>query len=131
MGQWRKEGESSGARFYGLLPPRAEEHRADRRIFNGFEVGDLWGGFQSYGDLSRFFFVKDGHWNELGNLYAAVHLYERLARALGVEMLPRERLEEALLGIHADDALPHVLAERVHDLLALALAQEPMVHEHA
>jgi hypothetical protein len=96
MEQWRTEVESSGARFYVLLPPRAEEHRAERRVFGGYPVVDLWKELRVHGDLSRFFFVKDGHWNELGNLYAAVHLYERLAPALGLEPLPRERLEEEL-----------------------------------
>jgi hypothetical protein len=94
--RWRNDVEASGGRFCVLLPPRAEEARAEGRILGGFEVANLWNELRVHGDLSRFFFAKDGHWNELGNLFAAVHLYERLAPALGLETLPRERLEEDL-----------------------------------
>jgi hypothetical protein len=94
--KWRNEVEASGARFWVLLPPRAEDDRAEGRILEGFEVVDLFKEFQVYGDLGRFFFARDGHWNELGNLFAAVHLYERLTPSLGLETLPRERLEEEL-----------------------------------
>jgi hypothetical protein len=93
---WRQEVESEGGRFHVLLVPRAEEHSAEERIFPDVPLVDLWKELQVSGDLRPFFFKKDGHWNELGNLFAAVHLYERLAPSLGLEPLPRERLEEAL-----------------------------------
>jgi hypothetical protein len=94
--EWRQEVESGGGRFYVLLVPRPEEHSAEARIFPDVPLVDLWKELQIYGDLRPFFFQKDGHWNELGNLFAALHLYERLAPALGLEPLAREMLEEAL-----------------------------------
>jgi hypothetical protein len=94
--QWRGEVEASGARFYLLLLPREDEHLAEGRLSGGALVIDLWNEFQPYGDPARFFFGRDGHWNELGNLFAAVHLYQHLAPDLGLEALPRERIEEAL-----------------------------------
>jgi hypothetical protein len=94
--EWRREVESDGGSFYVLLIPRAEEERAEERDFPEVPHIDLWKELQGYGDPRQFFFQKDGHWNELGNLFAAVHLYERLAPALGLEPLPREKLEEAL-----------------------------------
>jgi hypothetical protein len=94
--EWRDEAEAEGTQFYVLLLPRPDEGRTEERLFGGFSSVNLWGELRAYGSWQRFFFAKDGHWNELGNLFAAVHLYERLAPALSLERLPRERLEEAL-----------------------------------
>src|SRR5690606_10280106 len=53
-----------------------------------------------------------------------------LALALRVH-LSLECSEKALLGVDADDAHAHVLRERLHDLIALAEAQQSMIDEHA
>ena len=44
---------------------------------------------------------------------------------------PCERVEEALLGIDANDVHAHVLGERLHDLIAFVLPQQAVIDEHA
>src|SRR5689334_7597802 len=53
-----------------------------------------------------------------------------LALALGI-VLAAQRVEEALLGIHADDLDAEVLGENLHDGVAFMQTQQAMVDEHA
>ena len=55
---------------------------------------------------------------------------DRLALGLGLGDAV-QLLQEALLGVHGDERHLERVAERAHDLLALVLAHQPVVDEHA
>jgi hypothetical protein len=95
VGRWRYEVERAGARFHVAIAPAAWE--ADYTdLFAGFDVIDLGAAFRREGLGSTWKFEKDDHWNELGNLHAAVHLYHHLAPELGLELLGERELAEHL-----------------------------------
>jgi hypothetical protein len=73
------------------------------------------------------------HAGELTSLFLE-HLDEQSpdgpALLLGIG-LAAQRIEESLLGIDANDAHAHVARKRLHHLVALAQAQQPVIDEHA
>ena len=58
-------------------------------------------------------------------------LADDLALPLRARSTPASRLEEALLGVDRDQRHLEVVAERGHHLVALVLAHQAVVHEHA
>ena len=71
-----------------VLLPRAKEGLAEP-LFEGVPVINLWREFEARGwSEEPWRFERDPHWNELGNARAAVVLYERLARDLGLAAAP-------------------------------------------
>jgi hypothetical protein len=94
--EWRGEVEARGGRFYVALLPRPKEGLAEP-LFAGSRVISLWREFRAYrfeGEPWRF--EKDGHWNELGNQLAAIHLYKHLAPDLGASVLSDAEIRRAL-----------------------------------
>ena len=93
LGEWAREATLRQDSFRVLLVPYLREGRvADR--FGPHRVLNLLEEFAIY-ELSstRWTFARDGHWNELGNLLAAVHLYREFAPTLpGTPMTDREIL---------------------------------------
>ncbi len=84
---------SHSAKFFAVLVPdksgggSREEYRRVAEVFRsqGIESLDLPEAFRSQRQpYLDFFFRKDGHWNEQGNLVAAVYLFKFLARRLGL-----------------------------------------------
>lgn len=85
--------ESRSANFFAVVVPdksnggSRQEYRRVEEVFRAHDVESLnppealRSRPQPYVD---FFFRKDGHWNEQGNLVAAVSLFEFLARRLGL-----------------------------------------------
>ena len=94
--RWRREAEEGGGRFYVVLLPRPKEGLA-AALFPGARVVNLWEAFQSDGVEPRSWtFRHDGHWNELGNQLAAIHIYQRLAPDLGFAPLDDAGIRRAL-----------------------------------
>ena len=91
--QWAREATLRQDGFRVVLLPYLPESRvADRfaphPVLNLFEEFDIYG-FSS----TRWTFANDRHWNELGNLLAAVHLYREFTPTLpGTPMTHREIL---------------------------------------
>lgn len=84
---WRRAVEQNGGRFHLLLPPRPEEAQLRALLPTDLSVVDL------SAELARLLpgysyeqirFRNDDHWNELGNMYAAIVLARRLAPAYGL-----------------------------------------------
>ena len=93
LGEWAREATLRQDGFRVVLLPYLPESRvADRfaphRVLNLFEEFDIYGL-----SSTRWTFANDRHWNELGNLLAAVHLYREFAPTLpGTPMTHREIL---------------------------------------
>ena len=91
VGEWAREAalRQDGFRVVALpyLPEsRVADRFAPHRVLNLFQEFDIYG-FSS----TRWTFAKNLHWNELGNLLAAVHLYRDFAPTLpGTPMTDRE-----------------------------------------
>ena len=93
LGEWAREATLRQDSFRVVLLPYLREGRvADR--FAPHRVLNLLEEFAIYGlSSARWTFANDGHWNELGNLLAAVHLYREFALTLpGTPMTHREIL---------------------------------------
>ena len=98
LAEWAREATVRQDDFRVVLLPYLPESRvADR--FAPHRVLNLFEEFKIYGlSSTRWTFVNNPHWNELGNLLAAVHLYRELAPTLpGTPMTHRE----VLRSVHA------------------------------
>ena len=97
--QWQSEVEASGGVFHVVVIPRPDHHfmlaRFDRRLL----ILDLLPVFSStlpgY-EYAKIKFRNDGHWNELGNLLAAVALYQDLVARGSVSRLAANEIRAAL-----------------------------------
>lgn len=94
---WRDEVERRGASFHIVLLPREDEHAAAPLFRDQYSVIDLYEEFRqldpSY-DYADIRFHNDGHWNERGNLMAAVALYPWIRGISGRAVADRATLEE-------------------------------------
>ncbi|MXY23769.1 MAG: SGNH/GDSL hydrolase family protein [Acidobacteria bacterium] len=93
LAEWAREATVRQDDFrVALIPYPSESRVADR--FAPHRVLNLFEEFQVYGlPSTRWTFANNPHWNELGNLLAAVHLYRELAPTLpGTPMTHREIL---------------------------------------
>ena len=80
--QWQTEVEAAGGVFHVVVIPRPDHHfmlaQFDRRL----RILDLFPPFSRMlpgFDYAKIKFHNDGHWDELGNLLAAVALYQDLS----------------------------------------------------
>ncbi len=114
---WRASVEARGAAFHIVFLPREDEHVVRGVIPDDFEVLDLYEAFDEripdydYGDWR---FVQDGHWNENGNLLAAVVLLRALEADFSGAPLSEQSLREALFTYYSSlgDFMPE--AEFLH-----------------
>ena len=82
LDQWARTAAVRADGFRVVLLPYLRESQMAAR-FVPHRVVDLYEEFAAYGLSSAdWTFVNDPHWNELGNLLAAVHLYRELAAEL-------------------------------------------------
>jgi hypothetical protein len=101
---WGRITEEDGGRFFVVILPFPREHRAAALIGEQIAVIDLFRIFQKHhpdltgGDIR---FGRDNHWNELGNLLAAAHLYRVLEKEIGITPLPEDRLDRALAAYYS------------------------------
>ena len=66
-------------------------------LFAPYRVLNLYEDFEVYGFPSTHWtFANDIHWNELGNLLAAVHLYRELAAELPVAPLTNREIRRSV-----------------------------------
>ena len=91
VGQWAGEAALRQDGFRVAVLPYLPESRVAGR-FAPHRVLNLFLEFEIYGlSSTRWTFANDLHWNELGNLLAAVHLYREFAPTLpGTPMTDRE-----------------------------------------
>ncbi len=105
VGRWRYEVERAGGRFHVVIAPALWE--ADYAgLFEGYDVIDLDAAFRREDLGLAWKFEKDDHWNELGNLRAAVYLDRHLAPQLGLGPLGERELTEQLHRYYHAFALP-------------------------
>jgi hypothetical protein len=94
---WRDEVERRGASFHVVLLPREDEHAAAPLFRGQYSVIDLYEEFRqlnpSY-DYADIRFRNDGHWNERGNLMAAVVLYRWMREISNRTVADRATLEK-------------------------------------
>ena len=94
---WGEETHSRGESFRVVLLPQVREARLEQRIFSRHDVLNLHREFATYAFEGRpWGFRNDGHWNELGNLLAAVHLYRELAPEIVDVLLSDHEIARAL-----------------------------------
>jgi hypothetical protein len=96
---WKEEVEKNGGKFYVVLLPRQEEHDAKPLFIEELNVLDLFEKFDNTVDNYDFLdwrFKHDVHWNEAGNLLAAIHLYRFLEEVLNLPPISDDTLKEQL-----------------------------------
>ena len=82
LDHWAREVARRQDGFRVVLLPYARESRM-ATLFAPYRVLNLYEDFEVYGlPSTHWTFAKDAHWNELGNLLAAIHLYRELAAEL-------------------------------------------------
>lgn len=93
---WAQEAARRGDNFRVVLLPRRREARLAGH-FAAHRVVNLYEEFGAYGLSDEpWIFANDGHWNELGNLLAAVHLYRAVAAELPGEVLNEQEISRAV-----------------------------------
>jgi hypothetical protein len=97
--QWRQDVEANGARFYVVLLPDGRANTLRKIVDPDFALIDLHKLFQSaipdY-HYKQVRFANDPHWNELGNLIAAVQLYRVLEQAAHLPVMSANQLKRHL-----------------------------------
>lgn len=97
--QWQKEVEADGGVFHVVVIPRPDHQFMIPRFDQRLHVIDLLPIFSrmlpGY-DYEKIEFQNDGHWDEFGNMLAAVALYQDLAERSSVEKLSADNIDAAL-----------------------------------
>ncbi len=100
LSQWQQSVEANGARFYVVLLPRPTETLFTHFVDGNFNVINLYARFgaaiDGYDYDKDVRFKNDGHWNEVGNLLAAIELYRVLERDGNLPTMPNEKLSAAV-----------------------------------
>ncbi|MEM7394516.1 MAG: hypothetical protein AAF492_19455, partial [Verrucomicrobiota bacterium] len=100
LSTWREAVEARGATFHVVILPHPADQKLRGLLDDRVEVIDLYEAFQGlvegYDFKRHARFEKDGHWNERGNLLAAISLYRNLEAPLGLTRLTDEALKEQL-----------------------------------
>lgn len=92
---WQKDVKDSGGSFYVVLLPRLGEHRARNLFASDVRIIDLYETAAGE-DEPLAEFVHDGHWNEYGNMLAAMQIYSDLSNALGLAKIGDGELTQLL-----------------------------------
>jgi len=96
---WSEAVKSNGGKFYVVLLPMENEHKARSLIAGDIGVIDLYelfnDGIENY-DYNDWSFKNDGHWNEAGNLLAATYLYRYMEGVLDLPAIPEDVLKRRL-----------------------------------
>lgn len=81
--QWKADLDAAGIPFHVVVLPRAADSRVARALLDGMDLDVLFLeeklGSASYSDYR---FARDAHWNEAGNIFAAVEISRLLPRTL-------------------------------------------------
>ena len=98
----RKTAALAGIRFFVVLVPNKGTDHGDDEVKAilkelNIEYLDLGKVFEQQGqDRPKFFFQKDGNWNEAGNALAAVSLLEFLGPRLGIPAIDEHSTQRDL-----------------------------------
>jgi hypothetical protein len=121
---WESEVRANGGEFSIVVVPQEQEANAARLLGDEFRVVNLLEMARralpdyAYEDYR---FRNDAHWNEAGNLLAAVFLFRELEQALGLDRLPDADLVEFVHRYYAGigDAHPPLPEDRLLALISL------------
>lgn len=98
--RWQREVEASGGRFHVVILPVETEHFAAAWFKTaGFPVIDLGSGIDALVPAPgrpSLVFKQDGHWNEYGNMLAAMCLRQRIGEQRGLPVAESTYLQNAL-----------------------------------
>ena len=101
---WQEAADSSGARFVVVGTPRYQDHELLTVISRKHATLDLFeqacGQIADY-DYRDVSFENGPHWNERGNMLAAIPIYRHLEEALGLDRIPEMELELAVSNYYA------------------------------
>jgi hypothetical protein len=101
---WSNDVKKNGGKFFVVLLPLTEEHKARDLIPDGISVIDLYelfsNGMENY-NYSDWSFKNDGHWNEAGNQLAATYLYRFMENELNLGNIPEDKLKRELYTYYA------------------------------
>ncbi len=96
---WSNDVKKNGGKFFVVLLPLTDEHKAKDLIPDGITVIDLYelfsNGMKNY-NYSDWSFKNDGHWNEAGNQLAATYLYRFMENELNLGRIPDDKLKREL-----------------------------------
>ena len=96
---WSNDVKKNGGKFFVVLLPLTDEHKAKDLIPDGITVIDLYelfsNGMENY-NYSDWSFKNDGHWNEAGNQLAATYLYRFMEEELKLGKIPDDKLKREL-----------------------------------
>ncbi len=93
---WQQVAQERGGRFVVVVLPRPQEDRMAALIPSEIETVNLFECFNEYDYRKDSRFANDGHWNEQGNMLAAVCLYRFLERELNLSVRSTDGLREQL-----------------------------------
>jgi len=98
--RWQREVEAHGGRFHVVILPVESERFAVAHFTNtGFPVIDLGAGIDALAPAAgrhSLVFQNDGHWNEYGNMLAAMCLRQRIGALQGLPEASPADLRNAL-----------------------------------
>ncbi len=138
--EWKQTVEENGGHFYVVVLPKERESLASHVIGKDFNVVNLYELLKDADpdyDYETVRFTNDGHWNEAGNMQAAMHLYRFLEQEANLTPMPDAQLEEEIYTYYSafpagwmppnwsrpTSASPETLARIQQKYLALELAE--------
>jgi len=96
---WSDDVKSRGGKFYMVLLPRENAHKARNLVPEDINVINLYemfaGRIDNY-DYNDWRFETDGHWNEAGNMLAATLLFRIMEQERNLAPVTNETLKEWL-----------------------------------
>ena len=97
---WTKLAQERGHSFHTVLLPRKEEQAIKHLVPQETPMIDLYSEFtqrlSDYNYATDAKFVTDDHWDERGNLMAALWLYRTIVQSLGIEPMSPAKIDQVL-----------------------------------
>jgi hypothetical protein len=108
---WRREVDRNGGEFTIVVLPLQQDEKIIKFIETDFDVVSLYRLFKRsipYYEWANVRFRTDGHWDERGNMMAAVHLFRLLETRLKLDVMSCDELKDHLRAWYAthDATLP-------------------------
>jgi hypothetical protein len=118
---WNNELNSKGIRFDIIVLPNNNAHLAAIKLFGDLPLNVLYlKDYLGNHDWSEYRFKNDGHWNEKGNLFAAVAIYKYLGFELPSNDPTINKIESRIAELYAGSSNP---IEGGYDPASFALRQ--------
>jgi hypothetical protein len=104
---WNNELNGKGIRFDIIVLPNYEAQLAAIKLFGDLPLNVLYlTDYLGNTDWSEYHFKNDGHWNEKGNLFAAVAIYRYLGFELPSDGLVINNIESRIADLYAGSSNP-------------------------